>query len=191
VRPFLICVRRASACKSWSATVLLGIVVASLASSGAAHDLELEPQEITAHDPDDHTVVLELGAAGDWSRAEGFHPGGTFAIEVTPIEHWLELEIGFTAIRAGASTELPIDVLFKKPWRFSPQFEFMIGAGPEIVHATGSHSATFWGLSSVLDFMFWPRKNVGWYVEPGYEVTFREGATHHGLGIAAGLLIGR
>ena len=35
---------------------------------------------------DDHAVVFEFGAAGDWSRAEGFHPGGTFAFEVTPIE---------------------------------------------------------------------------------------------------------
>src|ERR1700733_13538523 len=69
----------------------------------------------------DHAIVFELGAAGDWSRSEGFHPGGTFAFEVTPVEHWLELEVGVTAIRAEVSTEIPIDVLFKKPWRFSPR----------------------------------------------------------------------
>jgi hypothetical protein len=39
--------------------------------------------------------------------------------------------------------------------------------------------------------MFWPRKNIGWYLEPGYEVTFRDGTTHRGIGMAAGLLIGR
>jgi hypothetical protein len=136
-------------------------------------------------------VVFELGGAGDWSPAEGFHPGGTFAFEVTPIENWLELEIGVTAIRAASGTEIPVDVLFKKPWRFSPRFEFMIGLGPERIYATGPGQATFWGLSSVLDFMFWPRKNVGWYLEPGYELTFRDGAKHHGLAIAMGLLIGR
>jgi hypothetical protein len=155
------------------------------------------PSECLAQKPsvksaeDDHAVVFELGAAGDWSRTEGFHPGGTFAFEVTPIEGWLELEVGVTAIRAESSSEIPVDVLFKKPWRFSPQFEFMIGVGPELIHATGPDHATFWGLSSVLDFMFWPRKNVGWYIEPGYEVTFRDGTTHHGLAIAVGLLIGR
>jgi hypothetical protein len=138
----------------------------------------------------DHVLVLELGAAGDWSHAEGAHPGGTVAFEVTPIEHWLELEVGFTAIRGDAGTEMPVDVLFKKPWQFSPTFEFMVGVGPEIVHETGPDHGTFWGLSSVADFMFWPRKRVGWYVEPGYEVTFRHGSAHHGLGIAAGLLIG-
>lgn len=86
---------------------------------------------------------------------------------------------------------MPVDILFKKPWPVSTTFEFMIGAGPELVHATGRDSGTFWGVSGVADFMFWPKRNVGWYLEPGYEVTLRDGARHHGLGIAAGLLIGR
>src|ERR1051326_2070750 len=86
---------------------------------------------------DDHAVVYELGMAGDWSRREGFHPGGTFAFEVTPIEGWLELEMGVTAIHGDRSTEMPVDVLFKKPWRISRRFEFMLGVGPELVHATG------------------------------------------------------
>jgi hypothetical protein len=164
----------------WLMTAIL-----SVASTAVAQDAGVKPPE------DDHAVVFELGAAGDWSRAEGFHPGGTFAFEVTPIENWLELEVGVTAIWAESGTEIPVDLLFKKPWRFSPQFEFMIGVGPELIHATGPAHTTFWGLSSVLDFMFWPRKNVGWYVEPGYELTFRDGTAHHGLAIAAGLLIGR
>jgi hypothetical protein len=174
--------------KKWCPAVLLGIVTSSLAPNAFAQDPT--PKAINTLAKGDHALILEFGAAGDWSRAEGFHPGGTFAFEISPIENWLELEIGFTVIRADARTEMPIDVLFKKPWRFSPQFEFMIGVGPELVHVTGPDSATFWGLSSVLDFMFWPRKNVGWYVEPGYEVTFRGGRKHHGLAIAAGLLIG-
>jgi hypothetical protein len=180
---------RVSAIRRWSIAVLLGIVASGLASRASAQDLET--QQVNSDDEGDHALVLEFGAAGDWSRAEGFHPGGTIAFEVTPIEHWLELEIGFAAIRADASTEMPFDVLFKKPWRISRQVELMIGVGPEIVHATGPDRATFWGLSSVVDLMFWPRKNVGWYAEPGYEVTFRGGTTHHGLGIEAGLLIGR
>jgi hypothetical protein len=170
-----------------SATV--EIVASSLGSGVSAQNLK--SQEVNSPDEGDHALILELGAAGDWSRAEGFHPGGTFAFEVTPIEHWLELEFGLTAIRSGASTEMPVDVLFKKPWRFSPRFEFMIGAGPELIHVAGPDHGTFWGVSSVLDFMFWPKKNIGWYVEPGYELTFRDGTRHHGLAIAAGLLIGR
>jgi hypothetical protein len=163
----------------------LTLAMLSVAGTAMAQNPGIKPPE------DDHAIVFELGAAGDWSRAEGFHPGGTFAFEVTPIENWLELEVGATAIRADSSTEIPVDLLFKKPWRFSPQFEFMIGVGPELIHATGGDHATYWALSSVLDFMFWRRKNVGWYIEPGYELTFRDGTTRHGIAIAGGVLIGR
>ena len=169
--------------------VVLGMVLWGYAATATAQ--AAKNPEATTPEERDHAVVFEFGAAGDWSRAEGFHPGGTFAFEVTPIENWLELEIGVTAIRSDTSTEMPVDVLFKKPWRFSPQFEFMIGLGPEIVHATGPDPSTFWGLEGVLDFMYWSRKNVGWYVEPGYEMTMRDGGRHHGLGIAVGLLVGR
>jgi len=141
---------------------------------------------------EDHAVVLELGAAMDYERAErAVHGGGTFAFEVTPIENVLELEIGITAIHADGGVEVPLDLLFKKPWRFSPKFEFMIGAGPELVHSFGPDHGTFWGVEGVLDFMIWPTRNIGWYVEPGYEITFRDGAQHHGVGVSGGLLIGR
>jgi hypothetical protein len=146
----------------------------------------------TARTDTDHAFVLEFGAAGDWEPAEGsVHRGGTFALEFTPIEGRLELECGVAALAANGGVEMPVDVLFKKPWRLSPQFEFMIGAGPEIVQAFGPNHATFWGGEAALDFMVWPRENVGWYVEPGYEVTFRTGTRHHGVALAAGLLIGR
>ncbi len=67
----------------------------------------------------------------------------------------------------------------------------MAGVGPELVHATGPAPATFWGVEVIADLMVWSRKNVGWYVEPGYEMTMREGLRHQGLGLAGGLLIGR
>jgi hypothetical protein len=162
------------------------LVIGVWPSSGWAQTLER-----TTGVEDDHSIVFELGTAGEWSSDDGAHPGGTFAFEITPIEHWLELEIGIAVIRNDEATELPIDVLFKKPWRLSPTFEFMVGVGPELIHATGPDAATFWGVSSVLDFMFWPRKDVGWYVEPGYELTRRDGIWHHGLGVAVGLLLGR
>jgi hypothetical protein len=166
-------------------------VVVPLVLLVMAADASAQPSA-TASDVEDHSVVFELGWVGDWSHEEGVHPkGATFAFEVTPIEHWLELEVGVSTLRADGATEVPIDVLFKKPWQISPQFEFMIGVGPELVHVTGTAPQTYWGLSSVLDFMFWPKKSIGWYVEPAYEVTFHDGTAHHGLAVAAGLLIGR
>lgn len=66
----------------------------------------------------------------------------------------------------------------------------MAGVGPEIVHETASGS-TFWGFAIPADFMMWPSKQIGWYVEPAYKRTFPTGGAHGGFGIAAGLLIGR
>ncbi len=143
-----------------------------------------------AHAQEDHTIVFEIGAAGDWERGGPLNPGGTFAFEVTPIEHWLEIEVGATAIADRGGLELPADILFKKPWQPSQSFEVMVGVGPEVVHDFGDRQ-TFWGAEAVLDLMFWPKPRVGWYVEPGYEVVWRDGTTHHGAGFAAGLLLGR
>ena len=164
-------------------------VVLSLQISAAA---QVVKRQVTSAGDEDHAVVLEIGGVVDWEVAErAVHGGGTFAFEMTPIENKLELEIGITAVSADGGVEMPVDVLFKKPWRFSPKFEFMIGAGPQVIHSFGPDHGTFWGVEAVLDFMFWPRKNVGWYVEPGYEVTFRDGGQHRGVGVSAGLLIGR
>jgi hypothetical protein len=168
-------------CGPLIATVLLGV------STGAHAQSPLPP----GASGDDHAIVYEVGWAGSWSRDEGVQArGGTFAFEITPVEHWLELEVGVSAIWNTRTAEFPIDVLLKKPWRISQRVEFMLGAGPELVHETGAGAATFWGVSSVADFMFWPAKHAGWYVEPGYEVTFRGGESHHGFAVAAGLLIG-
>jgi len=177
----------ACGCSRWA----VGVLTILLLTADSPVLAQVQTPTAANADQRDHSIVYELGFAGEWSRSEGFHPGGTIAFEVTAIEHWLELEVGFTALRGDGTTEMPVDVLFKKPWQISPTFELMIGLGPEVIHATGPDSGTFWGLSSVIDLMFWPKKNVGWYVEPAYEITFRDGGTGRGLGIAAGLLIGR
>lgn len=139
----------------------------------------------------DHAITFELGWEGDWSHAEGLHQGGTAAFEITPIEHWLEIEVGGSAIHEPSGAELSVDCLFKKPWTLSKTAEVMAGAGPEIIRATGSDHGTFFGFEAALDFMFWPTKDVGWYLEPAYERTFRGGTAQNGLAMAAGLLIGR
>ena len=65
-------------------------------------------------------------------------------MEVTPIEHWLELEAGVTPLFGRGSTEWDTDLLFKKPWTLSHKVEFMAGVGPEWIrtsdHGTGTDS---------------------------------------------------
>jgi len=137
-------------------------------------------------------AIVELGGAGSWNFKDGGASfGPTVAVEFTPIENWLEIEAGVTPLFARHSTEWDTDLLFKKPWTLSKKVEFMLGAGPEWVHArnggltTNSVSAELAG-----DFMFWPSKKrrFGWYLEPAYDYNFGRGR-EQSLGISAGLLI--
>jgi hypothetical protein len=137
-------------------------------------------------------AVVELGgAASSTIKGHGSSFGPTVALEVTPIEKWLELEAGVTPLFTRHSTEWDIDVLFKKPWTLSKNTEFMIGAGPAWVH-TRKYGVTTNSVSgeAVLDFMFWPsaKHRFGWYLEPSYERNFGPGR-EQALGISGGLLI--
>jgi hypothetical protein len=116
--------------------------------------------------------------------------GPDFAIEVTPIENWLELEAGTTPLFTRNSTEWDTDLLFKKPWTLSKKVEFMIGGGPEWVHLKASGPTTnSVAVEAVGDFMFWPSgKRFGWFVEPAYDYDFGRGH-EQSIGISAGLLI--
>jgi hypothetical protein len=137
-------------------------------------------------------VIVELGGAANWNVNDGRSGfGPTVAVEVTPIGKWLELEAGVTPLFSRHSTEWNTDLLFKKPWTLSKKAEFMLGVGPEWVHAT-KYGVTTNSVSGevVLDFMFWPsaKHRFGWYVEPGYEYNFGRGH-EQSLGITGGLLI--
>jgi len=139
----------------------------------------------------DRSAVIEVGGAGEMDlRGSSSNFGATLAIEKTPIEHWLELEFGVTVLATSGETELETDLLFKKPYSFSSTAEFMIGAGPDVVRKfdAGEHSTSL-GVEAVLDFMFWPANNIGWYLEPSYGYLFERGA-ERSLGISAGLLVG-
>jgi len=160
------------------------VLIASLflcAGNAFAQSVDKEP-----------AAVVELGGAANWNvKGGGSSFGPTIAVEVTPIENWLELEAGVTPLFARHSTEWGTDLLFKKPWTLSKKAEVMLGVGPEWVHTT-KYSMTTNSVSGevALDFMFWPSKKhrFGWYLEPGYEYNFGRGR-EQSLGISGGLLI--
>ena len=137
-------------------------------------------------------AVLELGGAAERSlNGGGSNFGPTIAVEITPIEDWLELEGGVTSFSSRGNAEWDTDLLFKKPWTLSDRVEFMFGLGPEWVHTTG-HGSTNNSVNGevVLDFMFWPssKHKFGWYLEPSYSYDFGRGH-EQSLGMSAGLLI--
>jgi hypothetical protein len=141
----------------------------------------------------DPAAIIELGAAAGHSlKGGGSSFGPNVAVEVTPIENWLELEGGVTPLFNRHSTEWDVDLLFKKPWTLSDKVEFMAGAGPEWIHTSEQGKTTNSpGAEVALDFMFWPsgKHKFGWYLEPAYDYSFGPGR-EQSVGISGGLLIG-
>jgi len=138
----------------------------------------------------DHGLIIEFGTAGEWP-VNGDRPnfGGTIAAEITPIENWLELEFGFSTLGTAGHTELSGDLLFKKPFRLSPTVEFMVGAGPSLSQTlNGPERGTSISAEFALDFMFWPTKNLGWFIEPTWSVNPRNG--QQSAAVSIGILIG-
>jgi hypothetical protein len=138
----------------------------------------------------EHAWILEIGTAGEWPlNGERPNLGGTIAAEIEPIENWLEIEFGLSTLATAGHTELSGDILFKKPFRLSPTVEFMIGAGPSLSQTlNGPERGTSMSAEFALDFMFWPTKDVGWFIEPTWSVNPRNG--QQSAAVSIGILIG-
>jgi hypothetical protein len=154
------------------------LAVALTASQGITEDLE-------------HTVVVGVGGAVEAELAGGTVRGGSNVfVEYKAIEKWLELELGVSVLPEHRGREVPVDFLFKKPIQLTRRLEVMPGLGPEVVWASGTgHDGTFAGVEAVADFMFWPSKHVGLWIEPSYDAVFRDGISH-GLGSTGGVIFG-
>jgi hypothetical protein len=80
-------------------------------------------------------------------------------------------------------------VLFKKPFRLSPTVEFMVGAGPSFSRTfNGPERGNSLSAEFALDWMFWPTKNTGWFIEPTWSVNPRNG--QQSAAVSIGVLIG-
>ncbi len=136
-------------------------------------------------------AIVEVGGAGSWNLGGESSFGADLAVEVTPIDNWLELEAGVSPLFNRHSTEWDVDLLFKKPWTLSKKVEFMAGIGPAWVHSRQSGTTTnSVAGEAALDFMFWPsrKRKFGWFIEPGYEYNFGRGHDRS-VGVSFGLLI--
>jgi hypothetical protein len=137
-------------------------------------------------------IVGEFGGAASWDPGSGKSSFGySIAAEFTPIENWLELELGVSPTYGAHSKEWDADLLFKKPWTFSSKVEFMLGVGVTKTYANDYGVTTnSTGGEIALDFMFWPtlKHQFGWYLEPAYEYGF-SGRHEQSVGMSAGLLV--
>jgi hypothetical protein len=137
----------------------------------------------------EHNFVLQFGPTAEWPlRRERANYGGEIAIEKELIEGWLEIEAGFSGFGA-TGRELSADLAFKKPLRLSPAAEFAIGAGPSISRGfSGDDRATKVSITFALEFIFWLRPHVAWFVEPSFAINPASGAKS--FGTTGGLAIG-
>ena len=134
------------------------------------------------------SAIIELGGAGEWGLPSASSFGPSAAIEFTPIEHWLEIEVGTGPMFGKGVSEWDTDILFKKPFTLSEKVEFMIGAGPQ--WGSAFSGSTKVGVEIAGDFMFWPSpdRKLGWFLEPSYSYSFI-GGHEQSLGVSVGLLI--
>jgi hypothetical protein len=122
----------------------------------------------------DHVAVLELGAQVEREISEqASHFGPAVGIEFEPIENWLEVELGAATYSSRGATNWEFELPFKKPFQISSTVEVMPGLGPTWAHTTQpGERAGIWGAEAVIDLFFWRGKRFGWYLEPGYGVSF-------------------
>jgi hypothetical protein len=140
----------------------------------------------------EHTVIVGGGGAIERDLAErSTHAGANAFLEYEAIEGWLELELGISLLAIPGGTELPIDLLVKKPFSLTRHLELMIGVGPQIVRVFHpSEGGTFLGVEFALDFMYWPTRRVGLWMQPAYGFVFRGSGGSSSLGTTAGIIVG-
>ncbi|HEY8068391.1 MAG TPA: hypothetical protein VIF38_05810 [Burkholderiales bacterium] len=144
-----------------------------------------------ARPADDDGYRISVGPAFERDlRSKSASSGAALSIEKTLIDEWLEVEAGVTRLNAAGRRETEIGFLFKKPFTLSQSAELMVGCGPQVTRKLdGQERGTTLGAECVLDFMFWPARNIGWYVEPSYGFGLGSRRDERSLGGSAGLLI--
>jgi hypothetical protein len=168
---------------------VLGAIAVTLVSLLASAMHADEPR--AKREEFEHRFIVGAGGAFELELTErSVHGGGSLFLEWEAIDKWLELELGVSALAAEGGVEVPIDLLFKKPFRLSRRIELMVGLGPElVVYRRTPKDGAFFALEVAADFMFWLSRHVGLWIEPSYELTIR-GGVGHSLASTGGLIFG-
>jgi hypothetical protein len=162
-------------------------VASALCATASAHAEEGEGEGGAS----EHTIVVGVGGAAEVELRDGaLHPGANLMVEWDAVEGWLELELEGSVLSEDGGVDVPIGLIAKKPFRLAPWAEVMVGVGPEVVVVSSPTTrGTFYGGQAALDFMLWPTRRFGLWLEPSYDFILRDGVSH-GVGSTGGLLVG-
>jgi hypothetical protein len=116
--------------------------------------------------------------------------GGEVAVEIGPIERWLELEVGAQAVWGGGAGQFSVDLLVKKPFSLATRISVMPALGPLVVEVSAAgRRTTYFGIEAALDVMWWVfSDHVGLGFEPSVALTF--GPLRPSIGITFGPIVG-
>lgn len=82
-----------------------GVIAGTCVVAGALRAQVASGASAAPAPKEDHRAVIEVGLAGERGIGESATSvGGTIAVEMTPVENWLELEAGVAAVRGGGHT---------------------------------------------------------------------------------------
>lgn len=177
----------------WLAVASAALFVTGAASVFANSESQTPSVEMGGHETEgpERTIIVGVGGVAEVELGDGsLHLGPNAFVEYEAVKNWIELELSASVLAVHGGREVPIDLLFKKPFRLNRRLELMIGIGPQIVFVSGTErNGTFVGGEVALDFMFWPSRHVGLWVEPSYEFSFR-GSVSHSLTTTGGVIFG-
>jgi hypothetical protein len=168
------------------ATALLVCAPLGPASAGA------EPIDATSPPTrEGYLFIFGAGGAAELELPGSARVGVSAFVEFEAIDRWLEIELGGQVLAMDGGREASLDLLFKKPFTLTERLELMIGLGPTIAQTRQRSEAdrASWGLEAAADFMYWPSRHVGVWLEPAYDVTFSRGVTH-ALSCTGGPMLG-
>ncbi len=129
-----------------------------------------------------------LGALAEEGTTAHVGVGAFFEMLVIP--NWLEIELSTRVLSAETGVELPIELLFKKPFHLTHWFHPFIGIGPALVPAfLEEGNSVHGGGASTIGAYFWLTSDLALLAEFNYNLIYDKGLVHE-LGGSFGALLG-
>jgi hypothetical protein len=174
---------------------LTASILLAIPSSASAEPAFEERDHVSEHPEAAHhrfvmgANALMLGAIAHGHAVGEYGPGGF--LEVVVIRNWLEVEVGAHYLRTTSKiSEIPIDLILKKPFHPLPWLNPYVGVGPTVIPTFASHERTVhFGVVTQVGSYFWLTPHLGFSAEMDYNLVSDHGLTQEVAG-SSGVVVG-